>query len=84
MKQLVLNPIKHVEGNIQLPGSKSLSNRMLLLASLARGTTEVYNLLDSDDISHMLNALRSLGVEVELSDDKSRCQIGRASCRERV
>ncbi len=75
MKQLVLNPIKHVEGNIQLPGSKSLSNRMLLLASLARGTTEVYNLLDSDDISHMLNALRSLGVEVELSDDKSRCQI---------
>ena len=53
---ITLNPIHHVEGTINLPGSKSLSNRALLLAVLARGTTNVTNLLDSDDIHHMLNA----------------------------
>ncbi len=75
MNQLVLKPIKHVDGNVQLPGSKSLSNRILLLASLAYGKTEVYNLLDSDDTSHMLDALQSLGVKMELSADKTRCTI---------
>ena len=49
MEQLTLKPIRHVAGQIQLPGSKSLSNRLLLLSSLAQGTTEVQNLLDSDD-----------------------------------
>ena len=64
-----------VEGEINLPGSKSLSNRALLLAALAHGTTEVTNLLDSDDIRHMLNALKSLGVSYELSSDKTVCTI---------
>ena len=49
MEQLTLKPVRHVAGQFQLPGSKSLSNRLLLLSSLARGTTEVHNLLDSDD-----------------------------------
>lgn len=75
MEKISLNPILRVEGEINLPGSKSLSNRALLLAALAHGTTEVTNLLDSDDIRHMLNALKSLGVNYELSSDKTVCTI---------
>jgi len=51
-------------GTVRLPGSKSISNRVLLLAALADGVTEVHDLLDSDD-THMLAALRTLGVGVE-------------------
>ena len=50
MKAITLEPISRIEGEINLPGSKSLSNRALLLAALAKGTTTVTNLLDSDDI----------------------------------
>lgn len=75
MEKITLNPILRVEGEINLPGSKSLSNRALLLAALAHGTTEVTNLLDSDDIRYMLNALKSLGVSYELSSDKTVCTI---------
>ncbi len=49
-------------GTLRLPGSKSISNRTLLLAALAEGTTQVRGLLDSDDTSVMLEALRTLGV----------------------
>ena len=45
MEQLTLQPIKRIEGHVQLPGSKSLSNRVLLLAALSEGTTLVRNLL---------------------------------------
>ena len=75
MEKITLNPILRVEGEINLPGSKSLSNRALLFAALAHGTTEVTNLLDSDDIRYMLNALKSLGVSYELSSDKTVCTI---------
>ncbi|SUB23606.1 3-phosphoshikimate 1-carboxyvinyltransferase [Avibacterium avium] len=75
MEKLTLQPISFVEGEINLPGSKSLSNRALLLAALAKGTTQVRNLLDSDDIRHMLNALQALGVKYQLSEDKSVCEI---------
>ena len=75
MEKITLAPISAVEGTINLPGSKSLSNRALLLAALAKGTTKVTNLLDSDDIQHMLNALKTLGVRYHLSDDKTICEI---------
>ena len=45
VEQLTLQPIKRIEGHVKLPGSKSLSNRILLLAALSEGTTEVQNLL---------------------------------------
>ncbi|QIM65306.1 3-phosphoshikimate 1-carboxyvinyltransferase [Frederiksenia canicola] len=75
MEKLTLNPIANIEGEINLPGSKSLSNRALLLAALAKGTTKVTNLLDSDDTRHMLNALKQLGVQYQLSDDKTVCEV---------
>jgi 3-phosphoshikimate 1-carboxyvinyltransferase len=59
---LDLNPVTHAQGVIPLPGSKSISNRTLLLAALATGKTEINELLASDDTLVMLNALRTLGV----------------------
>ncbi len=64
-----------MHGEVNIPGSKSISNRALLLATLAKGTTELTNLLDSDDIRHMLAALKQLGVQFELSEDKRRCSV---------
>jgi 3-phosphoshikimate 1-carboxyvinyltransferase len=75
MEQLTLNPINKINGDVFLPGSKSLSNRALLLASLANGTTKITNLLVSDDINHMLNALKSLGVSYTLSDCGTECTV---------
>ncbi|BBF86412.1 5-enolpyruvylshikimate-3-phosphate synthase [Aquitalea magnusonii] len=65
MEQLRLTPTPHLAGTIKLPGSKSISNRTLLLAALSSGSTLVRDLLDSDDIRHMLAALGLLGVQVE-------------------
>jgi 3-phosphoshikimate 1-carboxyvinyltransferase len=75
MSQLILKPIRRIEGQVQLPGSKSLSNRILLLSSLARGTTQVHNLLDSDDTRHMVAALRQLGVSLSLSEDQTQGEV---------
>jgi len=75
MNRLTLEPISKIEGEINLPGSKSLSNRALLLAALAKGTTQISNLLESDDTRHMLNALKQLGIKYELSEDKTQCTI---------
>lgn len=52
-------------GTVRLPGSKSISNRVLLLAALASGTTTVRDLLDSDDTRVMLDALRALGCGID-------------------
>jgi 3-phosphoshikimate 1-carboxyvinyltransferase len=75
MEQLTLEPIAKIGGAVNVPGSKSLSNRALLLAALAKGTTTLTNLLDSDDIRHMLKALKHLGIEYSLSDDKTQCTV---------
>ena len=75
MESLTLQPIAHIEGVINLPGSKSVSNRALLLAALAKGKTRLTNLLDSDDIRHMLNALKALGVQYQLSNNNTVCDI---------
>jgi len=60
---LRLASIRSAGGTVRLPGSKSLSNRILLLSALAEGTTEIHNLLDSDDVRHMLGALDALGLQ---------------------
>jgi 3-phosphoshikimate 1-carboxyvinyltransferase len=75
MNQLTLPCINSVSGQIQLPGSKSLSNRALLLASLAPDTTQLHNLLQSEDTEAMVNALTKFGVSVSLSDDWQTCHV---------
>ena len=59
-----LPELRTARGNLRLPGSKSISNRVLLLAALAGGETEVRDLLASDDTDRMLEALQTLGVAI--------------------
>lgn len=66
---LDLPRVRQARGEVALPGSKSISNRVLLLAAIAEGGTAITGLLDSDDTRVMLAALRQLGVQV--SDRKS-------------
>ena len=62
MDSIELKPARRAAGTVRLPGSKSISNRVLLLAALAKGETEVLGLLDADDTRVMREALSSLGV----------------------
>ncbi|MEF8705397.1 MAG: bifunctional 3-phosphoshikimate 1-carboxyvinyltransferase/cytidylate kinase [Candidatus Accumulibacter sp. UW27] len=65
-------------GRVRLPGSKSISNRLLLLAALASGRTELHDLLQSDDTARMLDALQTLGVGIDLRADHVLCISGGA------
>ncbi|MEY4415877.1 MAG: hypothetical protein RIQ53_3170, partial [Pseudomonadota bacterium] len=67
--RLDLPPLRSAAGHVQLPGSKSISNRVLLLAGLSEGTTRVRDLLDSDDTRVMLAALRALGCTLVTQPD---------------
>ena len=71
---LDLPPLATAGGQVQLPGSKSISNRVLLLSALCEGTTTLHALLDSDDTRVMLQALQALGCTVER--DGSAVRIG--------
>ena len=64
-ERLCLDPIRRISGSITLPGSKSLSNRVLLLAMLSEGETFIENLLDSDDVRRMIDALAKLKIPYE-------------------
>lgn len=75
MEQIKLEPIKNMAGEVHLPGSKSLSNRALLLSALASGNTTLENLLKSDDTERMVTALRQLNTTIELSSDWQECLI---------
>src|ERR1700675_1436115 len=66
-EHLDLGPLDRAAGTVRLPGSKSISNRALLLAALADGRTKVHNLLASDDVDRMLDALILLGVKITRS-----------------
>ena len=68
---LDLPPLRAAAGTVNLPGSKSISNRVLLLAGLCEGSTRVYDLLDSDDTQVMLAALRALGCGLHAMVDGS-------------
>jgi 3-phosphoshikimate 1-carboxyvinyltransferase len=69
MEFLDLGPFSRASGTVRLPGSKSISNRVLLLAALAEGETTITNLLDSDDTRVMLDALEKLGVRLKRDGD---------------
>ncbi|MGI9327761.1 MAG: 3-phosphoshikimate 1-carboxyvinyltransferase, partial [Pseudomonadales bacterium] len=67
---LNLRPVRALSGSIALPGSKSVSNRALLLAALARGTTTLNNVLRSEDTEYMLAALTQLGLAPAVEDTR--------------
>jgi 3-phosphoshikimate 1-carboxyvinyltransferase len=65
---LTLAPARSAAGTISLPGSKSITNRALLLAALSQGTTRLHDVLDADDTRAMIAALRALGVGIAVHD----------------
>lgn len=69
--ELVLEKINKIKGNIFVPGDKSISHRSLILGSISRGETRVYNLLNSLDCLRTLECMQSLGVKIELDEDNS-------------
>jgi 3-phosphoshikimate 1-carboxyvinyltransferase len=73
---LDLPPLRSATGSVRLPGSKSISNRVLLLAGLSAGTTIVRDLLDSDDTRVMLDALRQLGCTLQPQQDGAMAVTG--------
>jgi 3-phosphoshikimate 1-carboxyvinyltransferase len=76
MNEITLKASKQVRGCMKLPGSKSITNRVLLMAALGRGVTKVIDPLRSEDTDQMINALIKLGVSVkELNDDKNIIEI---------
>jgi len=66
---LTVAPIGHAQGTVVLPGSKSLSNRALLLAAMAQGTTRLTRVLVADDTRVMIDALTQLGIGVQAQGD---------------
>lgn len=76
MKWLDLPVVATAQGIVQLPGSKSISNRILLLAALANGVTHVHDLLASDDTARMLDALRILGVSISQTGENEYQIVG--------
>ncbi|MCL2298074.1 MAG: 3-phosphoshikimate 1-carboxyvinyltransferase [Proteobacteria bacterium] len=73
LTELCLSPVAQARGTLRLPGSKSISNRALLLAALAEGETQLNALLDADDVRYMREALTQLGVRLEaLGEDNWR------------
>ena len=69
--ELVLEKVNKLTGNIFVPGDKSISHRSLILGSISRGETRVYNLLNSLDCLRTLECMQSLGVKIELDEDNS-------------
>ena len=75
MDHLDLPPVSRAGGTLKLPGSKSISNRTLLLAALARGATVLTGLLDSDDTRVMRGALEALGVVIDTLDGPEHVRV---------
>ncbi|MDC0475628.1 3-phosphoshikimate 1-carboxyvinyltransferase [Methylophilaceae bacterium] len=76
MNEITLKASKQVRGYIKLPGSKSITNRVLLMAALGSGVTKLIDPLRSEDTDQMINALIKLGVSVkEVNDDKNIIEI---------
>ena len=75
MRAIDLPRATRAEGRLALPGSKSLSNRALLLAALARGTTRLEGVLDSDDTRVMRDALKQLGIRVDTLGSEEVLQV---------
>lgn len=76
LSAITLLPVRHASGQMTLPGSKSISNRVLLLSALSQGATRITGLLKSDDTDVMLDALEKLGVDVKRHSETEVSVIG--------
>ena len=64
MDKLLLNKVNQINGEVNLPGSKSISNRALLMSALGTGNITLTNLLESNDVNRMCEALQKLGLDL--------------------
>ena len=69
MNKFIAKPANVLSGNIKIPGDKSISHRSVMMGSLATGITEVYGLLEGDDVVSTMNAFQSMGVEIHRNDE---------------
>src|SRR5688572_28479 len=65
MSHYVVQPVRHVDGDVRVPGDKSISHRALMLGGIAEGVTEVRGFLESEDCLATMKAMRALGVRIE-------------------
>ncbi len=70
MSSLKINPAENISGIVDIPGSKSYTNRALIIGSIARGTVKIKNPLYSDDTKAMIECLKTLGIEIESNDNE--------------
>ena len=75
LKSIELLPTDVKNFSINLPGSKSISNRVLLLSSLSEGLTNISNLLFSEDTQIMIDALKKLGINIIESKNNNECKV---------
>lgn len=76
MKQLIQTPKHPINARVDIPGSKSITNRALLLAALADGVSEISNVLISDDTRAFANALHNLGIMIQFDAATRVCILG--------
>src|SRR3982750_1170892 len=79
MRQIVCLTKKPVHARVVIPGSKSMTNRALLFAALADGVSEISDMLISDDTLIFVDALRELGLVVQLDKEAHTCIVGGGS-----
>ena len=65
-----IKPLKSINGEVAIPGDKSISHRALIIGSLAHGTTKITNFLRSEDTLATLNILKAIGANIELTNAK--------------
>ena len=75
MKQLIRTASTPIQARVTIPGSKSITNRALLLAALADGVSELFDILISDDTVAFMNALRQLGIAIRLDEATRSCIV---------
>lgn len=79
MKQLIQAATGPINAHVMIPGSKSITNRALLLAALADGVSEIFNILISDDTTVFIEALRELGIKIIVDQSSQSCIVGGAA-----
>ena len=68
---LISSKIKNgLQGNVKIPGDKSISHRSIIIPSISKGVSEISNLLMSDDVLHTINAMKAMGVKINTFEDK--------------
>lgn len=75
MKNIIIPPVSYLKGKIKIPGSKSIANRVILMSSLSNKKTKLINIPNNQDVHHMLNFIKKIGIKHHFSNNKKNCII---------